>query len=351
LTQLSQTKVFNQADSIIEGWYWAYESRKLKKGKTLHLNFLGRELALYRGHDGKVRALEAYCPHMGAHLAEGKVEDNELRCFFHHWKFNGQGKLTDIPCQRPLQKKCSLESYPCAEKYGLIWIWTGTEAKSEIPFAPELEGLETEAIFGGKFVKNCHPNVVMINAIDAHHFASVHHLPIDVCFDVVETRANCIQFHNNTRIPKSTLLLKFISKFYSKATTYSMCYWNASTGSVTLGPDFLHFYILFALRPTADGKTEGRTILVTKKRHGIFGWIFNKVVLALTKVVGAYFAHGDTRVFQTMKFSFKNPIKEDESIIKFIQHTEKQVTCDWGFGKKKSTTTKLESRNPELLNC
>ena len=46
------------------------------------------------------------------------------------------------------------------------------------------------------------------------------------------------------------------------------------------------------------------------------------------------FAKGDTEVFKTIKFRFNRPIKEDESIIKFIQHLEKQPTADWGFGEK-----------------
>lgn len=90
---------------------------------------------------------------------------------------------------------------------------------------------------------------------------------------------------------------------------------------------------MFAIRPTADGRSEGQTILVTKKRKGILGKIINSILLFLTKIVGGYFAKGDTEVFKTIRFSFKNPLIEDHAIIKFIQHAENQKTCDWGFGK------------------
>jgi phenylpropionate dioxygenase-like ring-hydroxylating dioxygenase large terminal subunit len=193
--------------------------------------------------------------------------------------------------------------------------------------------VELDSSFGNQFTKGCHPNVVMINAIDAHHFSSVHNLPVDVQFDSIDLNDNCIQFNNTTHIPQSNFLLRFISRFYANALTYSMCYWNGSTGSVTVGPDFLHCHIMFALRPTKEGKTEGQTILVTPKRKGLFGKLINPIILYATKCVGNYFAKGDTQVFETINFSFKTPIKEDQSIIKFIQHTEKQKTCDWGFGK------------------
>ena len=61
-----------------------------------------------------------------------------------------------------------------------------------------------------------------------------------------------------------------------------MSYWYGSTGSVTVGPDFLHFHIIFALRADENGKTRGQTILVTKKRPGPLGWLFNRVLLFLT---------------------------------------------------------------------
>jgi hypothetical protein len=47
-------------------------------------------------------------------------------------------------------------------------------------------------------------------------------------------------------------------------------------------------------------------------------------------MVGNYFAKGDTQVFQTIKFDFQTPTKEDKSIIQFIQHVEKQKEIAWG---------------------
>ena len=70
---------------------------------------------------------------------------------------------------------------------------------------------------------------------------------------------------------------------------------------------------MFALRMLPGGKTEGQTILITKKRDGVGGRAFNRAVLAATKVVGDYFAKGDTQVFQTMQFDFKTPTKADHA--------------------------------------
>src|SRR5258708_4250021 len=100
MNSLQDTRVFNNTDQLIEGWYWLFFSKDLKKGKAKAHTFFGRELVIFRGENQKVVAMDAYCPHMGAHLAEGHVEGNAIRCFFHHWKYDSQGKCVDIPCEK-----------------------------------------------------------------------------------------------------------------------------------------------------------------------------------------------------------------------------------------------------------
>ena len=65
-------EVFNRPDRVVEGWYWALPAHALKRGTVKPVNLMGRELAIYRGQDGVAVAMDAYCPHMGAHLAQGR---------------------------------------------------------------------------------------------------------------------------------------------------------------------------------------------------------------------------------------------------------------------------------------
>ena len=100
--------------------------------------------------------------------------------------------------------------------------------------------------------------------------------------------------------------------------------------SSDLGPDFLHFHIIFALRPTERGTAEGQTILVTSRRGGLLGRLFNILVLRVTEIVGNYFAKGDTQVFQTIRWKFRTPIRADRPILDFIRHLESQRAVPWG---------------------
>ena len=59
---------------IPTGWYVVAMSEELGRGEVVPRRYFDRELAMYRTQGGEVQIVDAYCPHMGAHLAEGFVE-------------------------------------------------------------------------------------------------------------------------------------------------------------------------------------------------------------------------------------------------------------------------------------
>lgn len=324
--------VFAHNEAVIEGWYWLCRSGEIRRGRVRALRLLGRDLAVYRAEDGRVVALDAYCAHMGAHLAEGRVEGSALRCFFHHWRYGPDGRCTDIPC---LDGKpgahVRVRSWPVAERYGMIWLWTGERPAHEVPEVPQLAGQPCDTLLANRFRKRCHPNVVLINAIDEQHFHSVHHLPGSILrMEAAPRGVSNIEFRNVGRVPTGSFLGRCIARFYRGPLTYAMSYWYGSLGFVTFGPDFLHFHLMFALRRGDDGAAEGQTIAFTRKRRGALGWLVNRVLLHLTAIAARYFAHGDTRVFQTIRFRFQNPIAADRAVIAFIHHLEAQPLARWG---------------------
>lgn len=327
-----QSTKFNQSDLIQEGWYWTVNSTSLKKKKVIPFKLMGRDLAIYRGEDNIVRVVDAFCPHMGAHLAEGNVEGNSLRCFFHHWCFDQTGVCTEIPC---LNKKppshLRIKHWHTEEKYGLIWVWVGEEEPPHpVPKPSALDDCEYDTSLGNRFIKECHPHVVMINAIDEQHFQSVHHLPgsiLDLESRVVDNMS--LEFKNTKKIPATSWLRRFFRRFYKNELYYELQYWYGAVGVASFGPDFLRLHLMFALRHSNDQKTEGQTIAFTKKRKGPFGWLLNKCILLVTRLGGRYFAHGDTKVFKTIRFHLQNPLAADKSLIAFMRHIENQNTVEW----------------------
>jgi nitrite reductase (NADH) small subunit/3-phenylpropionate/trans-cinnamate dioxygenase ferredoxin subunit len=46
-----------------------------------------KTVAIFHQPDGSWAAIDDYCPHMGASLAEGAIEDGIVECPWHAWRF------------------------------------------------------------------------------------------------------------------------------------------------------------------------------------------------------------------------------------------------------------------------
>src|SRR5437773_2589997 len=64
-------RLFNNPEALGEGWYPVCSSGELGRDRPRSFKILRQRLAVFRGPDGAVRALDAFCPHMGADLANG----------------------------------------------------------------------------------------------------------------------------------------------------------------------------------------------------------------------------------------------------------------------------------------
>lgn len=72
-------------------------------------------------NSGEAQVLDAYCPHLGAHLGHGGYS-----CPFHAWEFNGDGINTHIPYAKrtppKVKDKQCIKTYPTVEKNQIIWV-------------------------------------------------------------------------------------------------------------------------------------------------------------------------------------------------------------------------------------
>ncbi|MEH6458452.1 aromatic ring-hydroxylating dioxygenase subunit alpha [Chitinimonas sp. JJ19] len=329
MSGMSELKQFNQP-LLVEGWYWLLPSHQLKPGQVKAVELSGKQLAVWRSASGKVHAFDAHCPHMGAHLAEGRVMGESLRCFFHNWRFEADGRCADIPCLKRDGGGIRAQSWPVEERYGLIWIWPGTQAGPFLPVPPELAAQPLRYQLGNHFIKGCHPNVVMVNAIDEHHFQTVHKLPGHILSLAATPQGqHTLHFRNTGTLPRHHWLGRLLGRFYRGPLYYETTYWYGHVGVASFGPDFLHLHVMFALRRTQEGKTEGWAIALTRRHAGPLGWLRDQLALLITRVGARYFALGDTRVFQTIRFDFRNPTPADRSVIAFIRHYEQQARINW----------------------
>jgi phenylpropionate dioxygenase-like ring-hydroxylating dioxygenase large terminal subunit len=104
---------------------------------------LGEDLILFRSHDGIPGLVHPRCMHRGSSLLYARVDDCGIRCCYHGWAFDTEGRCTDQPCepQNGLHRdKFRQPWYPVEERYGLVWAYVGPPERK--PLLPRYELLE-----------------------------------------------------------------------------------------------------------------------------------------------------------------------------------------------------------------
>jgi len=116
-------------------WYVVLESREVK-GKAVGVTRMGERLVFWRDDEGHVRCARDQCPHRGAALSAGARVDGHLRCPFHGFEYDADGKCVYIPANGRggvIPAAMRLATYPTHEAHGFIWIYWGEGQPAEPP--------------------------------------------------------------------------------------------------------------------------------------------------------------------------------------------------------------------------
>jgi phenylpropionate dioxygenase-like ring-hydroxylating dioxygenase large terminal subunit len=165
------------------GWFKICFSDELARGEAKPVHEFGTELVVFRGEDGRARVLDAFCPHLGAHLGYGgRVEGTEIRCPFHAWRFDGEsGRCTEIPYAKKIPARAELRSWPVIERNGYVAAWHHVEGKPpsfDIPVVPEVSDPGYRLYRRVRWEISTHLQELYENAVDIKHFAHVHGMDV-----------------------------------------------------------------------------------------------------------------------------------------------------------------------------
>lgn len=160
-------------------WWPVAWSHEIGHQQVREAVFQGTSVAVFRGDDGVLRALEDRCAHRLVKLSLGEVDGCALQCSYHGWTFDGQGTLvrTALDPVEGRSPKASVRGYPVAEKYGLIWVFFGDPAlmaDRPLPVIDHLEGDRPWNVVPIDFDLRCHPTAIIHNVMDSTHVAALH---------------------------------------------------------------------------------------------------------------------------------------------------------------------------------
>jgi nitrite reductase/ring-hydroxylating ferredoxin subunit len=145
------------------------------------LRIMGEDLVAFRDQSGAVGLLELHCPHRGTSLEFGLVSKKGIRCCYHGWLFDVDGKILETPgepSESTLKDRLYHGAYPVHEYCGLVFAYMGPpDQQPAFPILDtyDLPGYQLVARPG--YIWPCNWLQVKENSMDPAHLAFLHTLP------------------------------------------------------------------------------------------------------------------------------------------------------------------------------
>jgi phenylpropionate dioxygenase-like ring-hydroxylating dioxygenase large terminal subunit len=142
------------------------------------VRILGEGLVVFRDQSGRVGCLELHCPHRGTSLEFGLVSEQGIRCCYHGWLMDVDGRILDTPgepANSTLKDRLCQGAYPTHEYQGMIFAYLGPPAKQ--PAFPILDTYHQPGCRMVPLIQHFYPcNWLQIqeNVMDPAHLEFLH---------------------------------------------------------------------------------------------------------------------------------------------------------------------------------
>lgn len=158
-------------------WYVACATSELDAlgDKPLGRTICNEKMAFFRGPEGRVAAVEDFCPHRGAPMSLGRVCQGRLQCGYHGLEMGTDGRAVQMPGQR-VRGFPAVKAYAAIERYGFVWVWPGDQAQADPSKLPSFPFFDNPAwaYGGGLYHVQADYRLMIDNLMDLTHETYVH---------------------------------------------------------------------------------------------------------------------------------------------------------------------------------
>ena len=263
-------------------WYPVVESREIRQ-KPRAARRLGIDLVFWRSATGEVVAQEDRCPHLGAALSLGTLEDDCLTCPFHGMRFNAQGRCTRVPSMGAAARipdALHARTFTTREAQGFVWLWWGDEpASGDAPFFGEIASgwtwYTTQVEWPVNYTR------AIENQLDVAHLAFVHRTTIGaggrsrvdgphVQADAAGIRVWVTNRRDNGGPPRDSAELATLSE--GREPSLHLLF--PGIWKLNISPGFKNF---IAFVPIDEGRMLYYLRSYLPARWGVLGWLFHRI--------------------------------------------------------------------------
>ncbi len=256
------------------------------KDKPKRRRLLGEDLVLFRDETGRLGLLGLHCPHRGTSLEFGDIEDGGIRCCYHGWLFDVEGRCLEQPAEpagSSFKDRIRQPAYKVEELGGVIFAYLGPQPAPLLPRYDVLVREDGVRSMGAR-VQSCNYFQAVENTVDQHHFRFLHRTPAARQWLDTELESEVTDFgirdHYTRRVgnEKYTTLSYFVMPTMNKVgyhheedhpAGFRASHYGYEAMRWRVPVDDLHtLHVTVAFSPLIDGK-PAPTLPVDRQEEGI----------------------------------------------------------------------------------
>lgn len=148
-----------------------------RDGRPVRVRLFGEDLVAFRDSEGRLGVIGEYCSHRKASLAFARNENCGLTCLYHGWKFDVEGRVTEMPSEPKesgFADRVRHKAYPVREAGGFVWTYMGPADQMPEFEAPPWAPTPDAKVSIMKVELPCNWAQIMEGQIDSAHSSSLH---------------------------------------------------------------------------------------------------------------------------------------------------------------------------------
>src|ERR1043166_6512048 len=149
------------------------------KQKPLRRRILGEDVVLFRDDKARIALLAVRCSHRGTSLEFGHLENGGLRCCYHGWLYDVEGRVLETPgepAESTFRARVRHPAYKIQELAGILFAYLGPEPAPLLPRYDVLVREDGVRSLQGR-IASCNFLQMVENTVDQHHFKWLHRTP------------------------------------------------------------------------------------------------------------------------------------------------------------------------------
>lgn len=298
-------------DGYHVGWYPVCLASEIDGDRIQSTEFLNGRVVAFRGPDGTPAVLSAYCRHLGADLGIGELVDGCIRCAFHHWRYDEDGKCVSIPVEGEPPADARLYSFPAAETMGLVWAYNGDEPTE----LPHFHGYAADELYTKPAARDVlreypvEPWTLLTNSVDIQHLRALHGLEIEVDPEAIEITDHNVEYDAHIVDPNLGPMDQHIKVF------------GANTIMLTGEMAGMKVFMGSSAVPRPNGGARNFQYAATPKGDGSDADRENaEMALSMALAFGEQLLKDDDAVMSTIHFREDLLLPADRALTRFLRY-------------------------------